>query len=129
VSNRSNLVFFIGCMCDHNRQQTMPFTWFTLSASAMSAIFVLLVGFKVGKVLPEMESTNSLLMNNCNRKKNYLWITNTKQTSIIVKFLFALPEVISSYGEWIRAEENNHVLHNTKFIFIQRHYSTWCHMC
>ena len=96
-------------MCDHNRQQTMPFTWFTLSASAMFAIFVSLVGFKVGKVLPETESTNSFLMNNCNTQKNYLCITNTKQTSIIVKFLFAFPAVISSYGERIRAEENNHV--------------------
>jgi hypothetical protein len=47
----------------------MQYTWFTLSASAMSAIFVPLVGFRVGNVLPEMESTNSLLMNNCNRGK------------------------------------------------------------
>jgi len=28
-----------------------------------------------------------------------------KQTSIIVKFLFAFPAVISSYGERIRAEK------------------------
>lgn len=62
---------FLGCIRGHNREQTMPFTWFTLSASETSAIFVSLVGFKVGKVLPEMESTNSLLMNNCNRKKNH----------------------------------------------------------
>jgi len=60
----------------------MPFTWFTLSASAMSAIFVSLVGFKVGKVLPEMESTNSLLMNNCNRKKEiYEYLTQNKPQS------------------------------------------------
>jgi hypothetical protein len=59
---------FLGCICDHNRERTTSFTWFTLSASAMSAIFVSLVGFKVGNVLPEMEFTNSLLMNNCNKK-------------------------------------------------------------
>jgi hypothetical protein len=64
---QSSLVFFIGCMFDHKWQQMMSFTWFTLSASAMSAIFFSLVGFRVGNVLPEMESTNSLLMNNCNR--------------------------------------------------------------
>ena len=32
-----------------------------------------------------------------------------KQTSIIMMFLFPLPAVISSYGERIRADENNHI--------------------
>jgi hypothetical protein len=60
------------------RKWIQTFTHFTLSASAISAIFVSFVGLKVGKVLPEMEFTNTLLTNNCNRK-HYLLITKIKQ--------------------------------------------------
>ena len=63
------------------RKWILTFTHFTLSASAISAIFVSFVGLKVGKVLPEMEFTNSLLTNNCNRK-HYLLITKIKQVLI-----------------------------------------------